>query len=276
MYKTLAPGAIGHGLSFKEAAQAAADSGFEGYWFDIVGDSRLDIQETKEILARTKLRAAGFTLPVEFRRDEAVFEDGLAKLAGYARYAAGIGANRCITWILPTHSTLDYAANFELHRVRLKKVAEILKEHAILFGLEFIGPATSRKDAKHLFIHNLDNMLELCEAIGTGNCGILMDSWHWDLAGQQREDFNKFTHPDQIVLVHINDAPAGIPADEQIDSVRRLPGETGVLRIAEFFDGLRSAGYAGPVMAEPFEPKLGNMSFEDALKTTMEAINKVW
>jgi sugar phosphate isomerase/epimerase len=275
MYKAVMPGAIGHGLLFKDAADAVAECGFEGYWFDINGDSKIAAEETREILARTNLKAAGFNLPVEFRKDAQTFENDLVSLKEYAAYAAAIGAKRCVTWILPIHETLDYAANFEMHTARLRKVAEILNEYGILLGLEFIGPPSIRKNAPHIFIYRLQEMLALCEAIGTGNCGVLADLWHWDLAGQKRADFNLFSNPDQIVLVHINDAPAGIPPDEQKDSIRCLPGETGVLKAADFFDGLRSVGYAGPVMAEPFVPVLGEMSFKEALKVTFEAMRKV-
>ena len=74
MYKTLSPGNIGHGKGFKESAKLGAKYGFEGYWFDIDEDSKIDVSETKEILAETGLKAAGFGLPVEYRTDEAAFE----------------------------------------------------------------------------------------------------------------------------------------------------------------------------------------------------------
>ena len=276
MYKALAPGCLGHGRSFKESAETAAKTGYEGFWFDIVGDSAIPVEETKELLTKHNLKAAGFSLPVEFRESMEVFERGMAAFEGHVKYAAEIGARRCVTWIMPSHGTLNFDENFELHRSRLKKAAEVLKEYDMILGLEFISPPKLRKNVKHEFIHTLDGMLELCEAIGTGNCGILMDSWHWDMARHTREDFKKFTSPDQIVLVHINDAPEGIPVEEQEDLIRKLPGETGVLRIGEFFDGLKSVGYEGPVMVEPFEKKLAEMSFEDSLKTTMAAMNKVW
>jgi sugar phosphate isomerase/epimerase len=276
MYKALAPGCIGHGKLFKEAAEAASKAGFEGYWFGLEGDSSVPVNETIELLEKYKLRAAGFNLPVEFRRDEAAFENGMSKFEDYVKYASKIGANRCATWIISFSETLEYKDNFDLHRSRLKKVAELLKEYGMIFGIEFLGPPKIRRGRKYDFIHSLDKMLELCDAIGTGNCGILMDVWHWDMAGQVRADFGLFKSPDQIALVHINDAPKGIPVEEQEDSVRGLPGETGVLRIAEFFDGLKSVGYEGPVLAEPFDKKLGEMTFEQALETTMNAINRVW
>ena len=276
MYKTISTGDIGHGKSLKEATEAVSKVGFEGYWLNITMDSKIPAEETKEILAKFNLKAAGFSLPVDFRKDEETFESGLESLEKYAKYAKDIGARRCVTWILPTHATLDYNANFELHRTRLKKCSEILKEYDILFGLEFVGTPSIRKQAKNIFIYSLDKMLTLCDAIGTGNVGILVDIWHWDLAGHTRADFAKFKSPDQVVLVHINDAPLGVPVDEQIDSVRKLPGETGVLNIKDFFDGLKSIGYKGPVLVEPFEKILREMTFEEALTRTMDSINRVW
>jgi sugar phosphate isomerase/epimerase len=275
MYKTVSPGAIGHGKSFKDAAEACAKAGFKGYWFEMWSDAALPAGETRALLAKTGLRAAGFGLPVDFRGEKAEFEADLAKLETHARYAESIGATRCATWILPYSNTLPYAENFILHRDRLRACCEVLKAHGITLGLEFISPPKLRKGVKHEFAHNLDQMLELCAAIGTGNAGLLLDVWHWDMAGLPRADFSKFTGK-QVALVHINDAPEGIPVSEQEDLARRLPGETGVLRIAEFFDGLKSIGYDGPVLAEPFTPRLKEMPFEKALETVMESINKVW
>lgn len=276
MYKTVAPGCLGFGCSFMEAAMPAAAAGFEGYWFSIDSDSRIPAEQTREMLLRSGLRAAGFNLPVEFRRSLDDYERDMAQLPLYARYAAEIGALRCVTWISPVSDTLDFAENFELHRMRLKRAAEILKEHGILLGLEFIGTPVLRKNARYPFIHSLDQMLTLCEAIGTGNCGILMDVWHWDLAGHTRADFAKFTSPDQIVLAHINDAPAGVSKEDQKDGLRGLPGQTGVLRIGDFFEGLQAVGYTGPVLPEPFDASLKELTFEEALSTAMAAINRVW
>ncbi len=79
-----------------------------------------------------------------------------------------------------------------------------------------------------------------------------------------------------IVCAHVMDAPANIPEEEQNDNVRRLPGTTGVLRIEEFFAGLKMAGYDGPVLVEPFEAFLAEIPFEDAVKLTAKALDRVW
>lgn len=276
MFKTLAPGCIGFGKTFLDAALPAAAHGFEGYWFGLEGDSATPVEQTKEMLSRSGLKAAGFNLTVEFRRELSVFEQGMEKLEDYAHYAAAIGANRCITWLLPSSDTLDYADNFKMHRERLTQICEVLQHYGIRFGMEFIGPYTARRNARYTFIHTLDQTLELCEAIGLDNTGLLLDVWHWDLAGHTRADFAKIKSAEQIILAHINDAPAGVPPDEQMDGVRRLPGETGVLRIADFFDGLKEKGYDGPVMPETFDKTLAALTFDDALKKVMAATQKVW
>ena len=274
-YKTLAPGCIGHEVRFADAAEMTAACGFEGYWFseqDFSGDPA----ETADLLHQFHLKAAGFGLPVEYRRGEQEYREGMARLPAYLDFAQRIGIRRCITWILPAHDRLSFSENFELHCRRLTSVAQMLRDHGMLFGLEFIGPKTMRRNARYEFIHDLDGMLQLCDAIGSGNCGILMDAWHWHMAGQKFEDFSRFTRPEQIVCAHIMDAPANIPDDEQEDQVRRLPGTTGVIHIEEFFAGLKKAGFDGPVLVEPFERFLSMIDLEEAVRITKKAMDSVW
>jgi len=238
-------------------------------------DAALPIEATKTLLAKTGLKAAGFGLPIHFRGEQTVFEEDFSKLDMYARYAAEIGATRCATWISPCSGTLSFAENYALHRDRLRRCCEVLGEFGITLGLEFISPPKIRRGAKHEFIHSLEQMLGLCADMGVTNAGLLLDAWHWDMARLTRADFSKFTGG-QVALVHINDAPAYIPWEEQEDLERRLPGETGVLKIAEFFDGLKSIGYDGPVLAEPFVPCLAKMPFEKACECVMASMNRVW
>ena len=275
-YKAVAPGNIGHGVKFLDAAELVARHGYEGFFFDADKDLSGSVSQTKELLAQYKLKPAGFGLPVEYRKGEKEYEEGMAKLPAYAKFAQEIGIKGCVTWIFPFHDRLTYSENFELHRRRLAPAAQLLKDHGINFGMEFLGPKKLRRNVKFEFVHDLDGMLELCDALGTGNCGILMDAWHWHMAGQTFEDFDKLAQPGKIVCVHVMDAPPNIPDEEQEDLVRRLPGATGVINIAEFFAGLRKANYDGPVMVEPFERFLSQVPFEESLKIVMKALNKVW
>ncbi len=78
---------------------------------------------------------------------------------------------------------------------------------------------------------------------------------------------------EQVVLVHVNDALAGVPVDKQLDGVRGLPGATGVIDLVGFLHALQDIGYDGPVMAEPFSRQVREMTPEDAMVVTSQAMH---
>ncbi len=276
-YQALDTGTIGHGKqSFLSSAEMVKKIGFEGFWFDATRDLTDDVGQLQAMLAKTGLLPSGFGLPVEFRQDEARFQEGLVALLAYAKTARAIGITRCATWIMPAHESLGFEENFKLHQERLRLVAQVLKDEGIRLGLEFVSSPHLFRDAKNPFIHDLKGMLSLCDALGTGNAGILLDAWHWHLSGHDFGDFSLFTNQEQIVLAHVMDAPANVPDLEQKDNVRRLPGSTGVINIDAFFAGLMMVGYEGPVSVEPFEPYLANLPFEQAATLVKKRLDSVW
>ncbi len=274
MYPALSPGAIGVKLPFEESARLAAQAGFKGISVD-VGAALGDPAAMRRTLEANKLSPASWGLPVEFRRDEETHRKGLARLPELAKAAKQIGADRCSTWIWPSSDTLTFEENFELHRKRLRECAAVLAEHGCRLGLEFVGTKTLRDGKPHEFIHTQEGMLELCEAIGTGNLGLLLDCFHWYTSQGTRDDIRKLSDA-LVVDVHINDAVEGRGPEEQIDNDRRLPGETGVIDLTGFLQGLGAIGYTGPVTPEPFSPRLGEMPPEEAIRTTAEAVLGVW
>ncbi|MDR1286043.1 MAG: sugar phosphate isomerase/epimerase [Treponema sp.] len=282
MYKGFSSGLLGFGgRTLEEDVPLAVKYGYGGVFVDVAQEAgsdpaRADAEGARALLEKNGLKAGGFSLPVNFRESKEAFDADMKMLPARCGFARGLGAGRCITWIIPASDTLDYRANFELHKTRLGEAAKVLEDHGIRFGLEFVGPPSERRGKKYEFIHNLDGIMELMNGIGTSNLGILMDVWHWDLAGQTYADFKKISGNKQIVLVHINDAPAGIPAGEQKDLVRELPGATGVLKIADFMRGLTDLAYDGPVYVEPFYAPFKTMAFEDALRAAKTAMDSVW
>jgi len=76
------------------------------------------------------------------------------------------------------------------------------------------------------------------------------------------------------VTVDLNDAPAGIPLEKQVDSARELPLATGVIPVKVFLDALRKIGYDGPIQAEPFNAALRAMPTEQAVAATAAAMKK--
>ena len=151
----------------------------------------------------------------------------------------------------------------------------MFKDNDIRLGLEFVGPRTSRERFRFPFACTQADMMELVEAIGTGNVGLLLDSWHWYTSHGTVEELSELSNKD-IVHVHVNDAPAGIAVDQQIDNRRKLPATTNVIDLKGFINALVKIGYDGPVECEPFDQELRKMDQAAIVQTTAESLNRLW
>jgi sugar phosphate isomerase/epimerase len=279
MYRALSPGAISVRVSnLDEAIAAAKLGGFQGVEFNPaeIAD-RIEAQgaeAVKATFAEAGVRPAGFGLPTDWRTSEENWQKGLDALPRLAQAAAAIGGWRTMTWIMPCSNDRPLDENRAFHVERFTPIARILAEHGCHLGLEFIGPKTLRESQKYPFIYTLGGMLDMAADIGP-NVGLLLDCWHWYTSGGTLDDIRALK-PEQVVYVHVNDAPAGVALDEQVDNVRKLPGETGVIDVAGFLDALRSIGYDGPITPEPFSASLRELpSDEERLRTIGAAMAKI-
>ena len=279
MFRSLSPGAIGISASFSESMELAKAASFQGLSISIGGLAKMaeekSVDYVKGLFDDAGLRMGAWGLPVDWRGDEAAMKQGLERLHAQAKVAQSLGCTRLATWILPFSEDKPFQENFDWHVSRFRPIGEVLSEYGCQLGLEFIGPKTMREGKKHEFIHTMEGMLELGDKIGTGNIGLLLDAWHLYTSHGTLDDLKKIT-ADRVVHVHINDAPKGIPIDEQVDNVRRLPGETGVIDLVGFLKCLDDMGYDGPVMPEPFSEKVKAMPPLEAAKTTGDLLLKVW
>ncbi len=277
-YKNLAPGHLGVKADSQQALAYAVEFGFNGI-APQVGEfakaSDAELAAWTEALKAKGIRYGAAGLPVDFRGDDDRFQKDIALLPGRASLLQKLGVTRVATWITPGHAELTFERNFELHRKRLGEAAHILRDHGIRLGLEFVGPKTSRSRHRHPFIYNQKGMLDLAAAIGTGNVGLLLDSWHWYTSHGTVEELHRLKNAD-VVHVHVNDAPAGIPVDEQADNRRQLPVTSGVIDMKGFVNALAAIGYDGPVECEPFDNDLRAMEARAALKRTIEALDRTW
>lgn len=271
-------GNIGVSANQREAIELAARYGFESVGADGGFLASLSDQQVTELKSFMKAKGIVFGaagLPVEFRRDEAHFREGMA---GLPKFAAGLqraGVDRVATWLMPCHDTLPYLQNLRQHTARLREVAQTLKKHGVRLGLEFVGPKTSWARQRYTFIHTLAEVKDLIAEINTGNVGFLLDSWHWWHAGDTAADLLALKGSD-VVAVDLNDAPAGIPKDQQSDGRRELPCTTGVIDVSAFLKALNQIGYDGPVRAEPFNQALNKMTKEEACAATAAALKKAF
>jgi len=281
VFKNLSPGAIGiRGLSLAESIDLASKTGFAGIDFSIREAAQLadqhDVAYVQDLFRSAGILPGQWGLPVAWNREEEEWQQGLSELPALAALGQALGCTRTATWCLSGSNERSYDENWQWHVDRFRPIAQILADHGCRLGIEFIGPKTIRDRFEYEFVYTMEGMLDLADAIGTGNVGLLLDAWHLYTSGGSMEDLDKLENAD-IVTVHVNDAPEGIPVDEQIDNVRRLPMETGVIDLPGFMTKLAALDYDGPVTAEPFSERVNAIGDPvEAARLTAEYMDRMW
>jgi sugar phosphate isomerase/epimerase len=274
----LSCGALGIKATQREAIDYAAKYGFDVVDADgnyLAGLSDADLSTLLDYMKSKNVGWAMAGLPVDFRRDDSMFSDALRVFPSYVRRLQRAGVTRVTTWLSPASKQLTYLKNFRLHAQRLRDVAAALNDGGVRFGIEYVAPKTAWASQKFPFVHTMAELKELIAEINKPNVGLVLDSWHWYNAGDTKDDILSLRASD-VVSVDFNDAPAGIPIDQQIDNKRELPAATGVIDAAGFLGSLEKIGYTGPVRAEPFNEAVRRMTPDQALSTTMAALKKAF
>ncbi|GGA12567.1 sugar phosphate isomerase [Paenibacillus marchantiophytorum] len=273
MLRGLTGAGLGKLESTEQFIELAAKYGFQAVDIDALGlvESH-SMDGARELLAKHGLVIGSIGLPVEWRKTEEEFLAGLPKLAQAAEAAAALGCTSCCTYVLPS---TDYkAAHFmALATRRLRTCAQILGAYGIRFGLEFVGPHHLRTQWANPFIWTLEETLDWIDAIGESNVGLLFDAYHWYTNGLTVADIEKL-RVDQIVHVHINDAP-DVPLAEVRDNGRIYPGE-GVIDLSGFLQGLQRIGYKGAVAQEILTAAPPADSPENLVQRSKAGFDKVY
>lgn len=276
MTKCLSCGAIGVVANQERAIELAAKHGFESVEADAGFLAGLDQGAADALVGEMKgmgLELGYSALPVEFRRDEETFKRGLDELPKKAAGLKRAGLKRVGTWLMPCHNELTYLENFKQHADRLRQVAKVLGDSALMLGFEYVGTATLMASRKYPFLHTMAETRELNAAIGTDNVGLVLDSWHWWQAGDSAEAIRELKS-EEIALVDLNDAPKGVEKNAQVDGKRELPVATSVIDVKPFLESLAAIDYDGPVRAEPFNQALRDLGDDAACRETSAALGK--
>lgn len=269
MYISLNSVTIQSRVKWPDFAHLAHRAGYGGV--DVALGPALEegVDSTRALLKELKLRPASLPFPVEFRKDEATFQEGLKALPKAAQFAQAIGCPRMVTWILSSTQTPKEELRQTLKR-RFQAAAEILDKFSVRLGLEFLGPLHIRKAAPHEFIWRMDEMTGFAEEIGP-NVGLLLDSWHWRHAGATAADIIK-AGKRRIVHVHLADAP-NLPPEQIRDNERLLPGD-GIIDWKAFFGALRKIGYEDGCSPEIFMASLKDKTPEEAARLALDGALK--
>jgi sugar phosphate isomerase/epimerase len=243
----------------------AAGAGYGGVDLDLAPAMLEGAEATRRKLAAAGLAVGGVNLPVDFRKDEATFEEELAGLDEAARFASEVGATAMCRW-LPASTSSPKDELWQLYRERLARCDEVLVKHGLQLGLEFLGPLHLRQAEAYEFVWRFDEALEFARSIGE-TAGVLLDSWHWQLAGGTLQEIRDAGPA--IVHVQVADVP-DLPAEQIRDNERLLPGE-GIIDFRGFFASLEAAGYVGAVSPEIFGRGMNKLAPAEGAKLGLEA-----
>jgi sugar phosphate isomerase/epimerase len=272
-------GNIGIKVGQREAAELAAAYGFESVGAqagDLEAMAEGELSDLRAFMKAKGLVWGAANLAVDFRKDYETFRQTSQGLPRFARALGRAGVARVGTWLPPSSDTLTYRQYFAAISPRLGETAKVLEgEGGLRLGLEYVAPKTAWAARRYPFIHTLAETRELVAEIGRPNVGYVLDSWHWWNAGDDASDI-KALRGDEVVAVDLNDAPAGVGKDQQVDNARELPLATGVIPVAGFLGALLAIGYDGPVRAEPFNKALADLPKAEALAATAAAMKKAF
>ncbi|MDE0041436.1 MAG: sugar phosphate isomerase/epimerase [Candidatus Poribacteria bacterium] len=278
MFKNLCPIAIGIHAGMRENLKLAKSVGFDGLDLDIDEANKLtkehSIDYVKDLWSESGLKMGGWGFPLDWGGGETEFQKGLKRFPEQAELAADLGCHRTTTQVF-NWSNAPFNENWDFHIRRLKPAAEILKHYGHSLGLEFIGPAASRRMHRFSFAYDMNVVLDLAATIGTGNVGLLFDTWHWYTCRSTLDDVRGLTK-NEVIYVQVNDAPRDTNPEDQLDDERCLPGETGVIPVVEILQILNQIGCDGPVTPEPCNDEIEAMPPNVAAKVSLASLDKVW
>ena len=270
------PGSIGVKADQRRSIELAHYFGFESvqpFPKELAALSAAERDEVTGELGAKELVWAASGLPVEFREDRAKFDEDMKDWPRLAQTLQRAGVTRVGTWLMPTHDALTYLENFKQTARRLRQVAAVAGDYGLRLGLEYVGTKTLWSLRKYAFVHTMAETKELLAEVNKPNVGFVLDSWHWWTANETKQDILTLENKD-VVSCDLNDAPKGIPKEQQQDPERALPLSTGVIDLKPFLEALVEIGYDGPIRAEPFSAELNDMDDHQACSKTIEAMQQ--
>jgi sugar phosphate isomerase/epimerase len=259
---------LGGAPDFETQLQIARDTGYAGLDVGIMAFEGRD--NPREILDRYGVEAAAWGLPVRWQAETAVFNEDLVTLRRLCEVAVAVDCPRCCTWMPPT--TPGNPREFrQLMVERFREIAQVMEPYGVRFGLEWIGPWHTRQSG-NIVVYTLPDTLNLIEDIDMPNMGLLLDSWHWFMAGGTVCELEAL-QPEQIVHVHFVDAPDKA-YEYQRDDQRAIPGE-GIIPLVGFVGALNKIGYTDFGSVEIFGQELPKLPPMEAAAKVKAACDRI-
>jgi len=278
MYKNLSPAALGVSGFQSELIELALSHGFKGLEIDVTEFLKRCAKQgpghAQRLLNSADLQLGGLRLPVRLSADESTFAESLASLEQGAEHLKSAGCDHLLTIVEPGSESLPYHENFELHRQRLVKLADVLDPAGIRVGVGFSGAASAREDANLEFIHDLSGLMALVDA-AAATTGILLDVWEVTVAGGSVEDAKQVAAK-RLVAVNLADGPADKSVEQWQQVDRLLPEAGGPIDHASLLTWLAEIQFEGPVTPMPDASHFSGGTREATIKQTADQFDEIW
>ena len=278
MYLNLDPSVLGISGRQSELIELALTYGFKGLDLDVIQLARqVDLhgyEHATRYIESAGIRIGVFDLSVRWQGGDGEFQEDLERLAKLGEIVARLGTTGCRTVVMPASDELPYHENFEFHRQRFTKIAEVLAPHSLRLGLDFLASATHREEKKHQFIHSPDALVTLAKTVGVSNVGISVDTWQWQVAGASWDSLRELT-ADEIVSVRASDLPQGVTNDTVDDEQRVLTSSQGNVDIQSILQQLSSIGYEGPITPFPHSNQFSGTKRDTIVRMAAESVTMI-
>ncbi|MEU8627695.1 sugar phosphate isomerase/epimerase family protein [Streptomyces sp. NPDC048669] len=272
------------GVTLPDFFALAAAAGFEAVELSIQQAQALGAVRVRDLLAEHGLRVAaasgilpaGPVLPAPLLVDSAAYDEHLQTLPERLKTFAELGCPVATT-VLNPFSALGQGEALVVARRRIVQLADSAAAYGVRLAVEAVSVVDGlppELDGPHPVAATLPAVAELLHESGTENAAVLVDSFHWAVAGAD-PDHIRALGAGGVAHVQIADVPhTGTPYG-WTDSLRLFPGD-GALNWPAFADALTQVGYTGATSVELFNPVLRGLPEDEIAARSHHAATGCW
>lgn len=261
-----------------ELIELALSFGFDGMDVDLLDLEKqaeiYGVEHARRLLVSARLKSGSFRLPVRLDAPEKEFEVELAALPKRLELAAAAECHRASATLAPALSDHSFKDFFELHRIRLHTIGDMLAPHGIQLGLAIRPEREPGDEVPSPFICTFEALLGLV-TVAHERIGAVVDAWAMHVTGEPIEMVAKLPKG-RIVEVRLSDAPRGPSGADLTGADRLMPCETGVIVAAEVLKAVAAAGFEGPVTPWAHRSTLAGRGREKIVRLAGERMEQAW
>ncbi|SNQ47601.1 Sugar phosphate isomerase/epimerase [Frankia canadensis] len=228
------------------------------------------------VAAASGILPAGPVLPAPLLVDTAAYDEHLMSLPARLKTFAALGCP-VATSVLNPYSSLGQSEALALARTRIAHLADTAAEYGVCLAVEAVSVREglpSELNGPHPVAATLPAVAELLHDSGSRNAAVLVDSFHWAVAGADPGHITALG-TGGVAHVQIADVPHVGAAHGWTDRLRLFPGD-GALNWSAFANALHQVGYHGPASVELFNPVLRALPEGEIAARSHQAATGCW